>query len=131
MQVNFGGFVSLSTVDFPGISSCVVFFRGCSVRCPFCHNKWLWEGENFVDIECVKELILSSKKFISGVAFSGGEPAEQPDQLQELLAFCKKEGLKTCVHTSGLFPMDSTNIDMVHTDRDELKKKSFENRDTR
>lgn len=100
--LNFGGFVPLSTVDFPGYSCCTVFFRGCSLRCGYCHNKHLWEGNSPVDISLVKDAIFGSKKFISGVAFSGGEPMEQPEALLELLTFCKDNGLKTCVHTNGL-----------------------------
>lgn len=97
--INFGGFVPLSTVDYPGLCCCTVFFRGCSIRCDFCHNKHLWDGENIVPLEDVEQMILSSKKYISGVAFSGGEPTEQPIALAALIEFCKRNFLKTCVHT--------------------------------
>ncbi len=44
MLVNFGGFVPLSTVDWHGRAVCTVFFRGCSARCFYCHNKHLQRG---------------------------------------------------------------------------------------
>lgn len=113
MQMNFGGFVPISTVDFPGISSCVVFFRGCSAKCCYCHNKHLWEGESFVDTDYVKDLIRSSEICVSGVAFCGGEPMEQVEPLKDLITFCKSRGLKTCVHSSGLFDVDLPNVDYV------------------
>lgn len=113
MKVNFGGFVPLSTVDFPGYSSCVVFFRGCSIRCPYCHNKHLWDGADYMDESDIWDMILASKPYISGVAFSGGEPMEQPDVLKALLRFCKSENLLTCVHTSGRYNIEIPNVDYV------------------
>jgi pyruvate-formate lyase-activating enzyme len=59
----------------------------------------LWDGEDYRDMEEIYEMIRGSKPYISGVAISGGEPTEQPEALQELLAFIKNEGLKSCVHT--------------------------------
>lgn len=109
MKVNLGGFVPLSTVDFPGRASCVVFFRGCSIRCGYCHNKHLWEGETYVDVGQIKEMIRSSELCISGVAFSGGEPLEQLEPLKELISYCRSRGLKVCLHTSGKYPV---NVDV-------------------
>ena len=33
-----GGFQRFSLSDFPGTISAIVFTRGCSFRCPYCHN---------------------------------------------------------------------------------------------
>jgi pyruvate formate lyase activating enzyme len=114
MLLNFGGFIPLSTVDFPGRSCCTIFFRGCHLRCGYCHNKELWEGEDRRDIAEIKDMILSSEKYISGVAFSGGEPMEQPEPLNVLLEFCRSNDLATCLHTNGLHDIPFLDlIDML------------------
>ncbi len=50
MKVNLGGIVPLSTVDWPGFASTVVFLRGCPLRCPHCQNRELQEGESKVEL---------------------------------------------------------------------------------
>ena len=110
MLVNLGGVTPLSTVDWTGTPSLVVFFRGCPLRCPHCHNKELQQGENLVNLSIVdgelkvfgenrmplpsKQITLESallwasskpsEPFISGIVISGGEPLMQPDALQAL-----------------------------------------------
>lgn len=50
MRVNLGGVVPLSTVDWIGFSSTVVFLRGCPLRCPHCQNHELQDGESTVEL---------------------------------------------------------------------------------
>lgn len=50
MKVNLGGVVPLSTVDWIGFASTVVFLKGCPLRCPHCQNHELQEGENSVEL---------------------------------------------------------------------------------
>jgi len=104
LQVNFGGFVPLSTVDWYGIATCTVFFRGCPVRCTYCHNRAIQEGEDCRNVDDVRDLIRSSRMLISGVVFSGGEPTMQKDPLLYLAEESKKMGLKVGVQTNGVFP---------------------------
>ncbi|MDL2306457.1 anaerobic ribonucleoside-triphosphate reductase activating protein [Desulfovibrio sp. OttesenSCG-928-C06] len=33
-----GGLQKLTTLDFPGVVSSIVFTKGCNFRCPYCHN---------------------------------------------------------------------------------------------
>ena len=104
MLVNFGGFVPLSTVDWHGRAVCTVFFRGCSARCFYCHNKHLQRGENRVSTDYIMGLIDEAKPLISGVVFSGGECTEQIAPLLRLAQDCKNRGLKVGIHTNGAFP---------------------------
>jgi pyruvate formate lyase activating enzyme len=54
MQVNLGGVVHLSTVDWTGSATTVIFLRGCPLRCPHCQNCELQTGESLADISLVQ-----------------------------------------------------------------------------
>jgi pyruvate formate lyase activating enzyme len=101
---NFGAFVALSTVDWPGKSACTVFFRGCPLLCSYCHNRSIQSGEDFRDESEVVAMIAASLPLISGVVFTGGEPTAQADALCTLAAAAKSMGLKTAVQTNGFYP---------------------------
>lgn len=104
IKVNFGGFVSLSTIDWRGRSVCSVFLRGCPLRCSYCQNETIQTGEDLRDLDEIVEMIRTSSPFISGVVFSGGEPAAQGEALIALAERAKKMGLSVGIQTSGLFP---------------------------
>lgn len=110
MNINFGGFVPVSTVDWYGVSAAVVFFRGCPLKCKDCQNTQLMSGNNIVPEDSIIEKIKQSEPLVSGVVFTGGEPLGQIYSLDFLLDWCKKRGLKTYLHTSGIFP---TNLNSV------------------
>ncbi|MGB8892179.1 MAG: anaerobic ribonucleoside-triphosphate reductase activating protein [Methanoregula sp.] len=104
IRVNFGGFIPLSTVDWRGRSVCTVFFRGCPLRCSYCQNSSIFDGEDYRRIEEIISLIKSSKLAVSGVIFSGGEPTMQKDPLLALARAAKSLGLATGIQTNGIFP---------------------------
>jgi pyruvate formate lyase activating enzyme len=54
MQVNLGGIIHLSTVDWTGSATTVIFLRGCPLRCPHCQNCELQTGESLADISLVQ-----------------------------------------------------------------------------
>jgi pyruvate formate lyase activating enzyme len=128
MMVNLGGVIPLSTVDWTGTPSLVVFFRGCPLRCPHCHNRELQQGENLVNLSIVggelkifgekqlpsKQITLESallwasakpsESFVSGLVISGGEPLVQPEALKALSRRARESGLKVGVETCGYYP---------------------------
>lgn len=104
MLVNFGGFIPISTVDWPGRAVCTVFLRGCPVRCDYCHNVHLQDGSDYRPIDEVLDLIRSSRIAVSGVVFSGGEPTLQGEVLSELARRSKEEGFFVGIHTNGVYP---------------------------
>ena len=101
--MNFGGFVPLSTVDWRGRAVCTVFLRGCPLRCSYCQNEAIQKGEDFRDISEVTGMIRESARYISGVMFSGGEPAAQKEALVTLATSAKEMDLAVGIQTSGLF----------------------------
>ena len=95
---------SFGTVDGPGIRF-VIFMQGCPFRCLYCHNPdtWLERGGEKMTAE---ELIRRYKHVgafyrTGGLTVSGGEPLMQLDFLIELFSLAKKEGIHTCIDTSG------------------------------
>jgi len=104
VNVNFGGFVPLSTVDWRGRSACVVFLRGCPIRCSYCQNAQLQTGEDFRDIEEIIGMIRDSAILVSGVVFSGGEPTMQREPLTALCEAATGMGLAVALQTNGGYP---------------------------
>ncbi|MDD1666067.1 MAG: anaerobic ribonucleoside-triphosphate reductase activating protein, partial [Methanomicrobiales archaeon] len=91
-------------VDWRGRAVCTVFLRGCPVRCSYCHNRSIQDGEDFRELEEVNGLIRSSRMLISGVVFSGGEPTMQPEPLKALARASREMGLLVGLQTNGVFP---------------------------
>ncbi|MCL1862187.1 MAG: pyruvate formate-lyase-activating protein [Defluviitaleaceae bacterium] len=93
-------------VDGPGIRT-VVFLAGCSLRCLYCHNPDTWfriRGNKKTVGEVLEEVLKYSSyyKFSGGgITISGGEPADQPFFLKELLLACRENGVHTVLDTSG------------------------------
>ena len=75
-SLQFGGWQKCSLIDFPGKVSTVLFTKGCSFRCPFCHNPSLVLP---APLPCVSEeeifsFLKQRQGKIDGVVISGGEP---------------------------------------------------------
>lgn len=104
LKVNFGGFVPLSTVDWPGRAVCTVFFRGCPVRCAYCQNRAILGGTDLREVGEVRSMISSSGFLVSGVIFSGGEATAQLQPLAALARAAHDLGLATGVQTNGVYP---------------------------
>ena len=71
------GLQKLTLLDFPGRTACTVFFYGCNLRCPFCHNAFLVtdhdDGQGFTEEEFFA-FLESRRRLLDGVAITGGEP---------------------------------------------------------
>ncbi|NMB77797.1 MAG: anaerobic ribonucleoside-triphosphate reductase activating protein [Methanomicrobiales archaeon] len=122
MEINFGGFIPLSTVDWRGRSVCTIFLRGCPVRCAYCQNSAILTGSDMREISEITGMIRGSLLAISGVIFSGGEPTMQKEPLLALARAAKKMGLAVGIHTNGVYPdtlqalIDSGLVDHVALD---------------
>ena len=122
MKVNLGGIIPLSANEWKDHISIVIFFNGCPFSCPYCHNKQMLSAINYVDVQEVKNAIKNSLPFINSVCFSGGEPTEQSESLEELLRYSKSWGLETMIETNGYYPailQDLCNknlVDMLFVD---------------
>ena len=116
-----GGTV-ISSVEFHGNMSLVVFMSKCPLACRYCHNVELLEDETEWSFEKVKHTIDSSADFLDAVVISGGEPLMQVDAVAEILTYVRQLGLKTKLDTSGIYPdklkklLDLELLDFVSLD---------------
>lgn len=95
---------TFGSVDGPGVRY-VIFVQGCTMRCKFCHNADTWTIEKG-DSEAYDVFNKAMRykaywKNGGGITVSGGEPLLQIDFLIELFELFKKEGIHTCIDTSG------------------------------
>ena len=102
--LNYGGIVPISTIEWYGQSSTVIFFRGCPFRCIYCHNKELQNGHDIRNLEEIKESILKISPFINAVVITGGEPCLQYIALKSLAVYAKSLNKRVGLYTAGYFP---------------------------
>ncbi len=100
-----GGFTPLTTVDFPGKLSAVLYCQGCPWRCVYCHNSHLISrsGADEVPWDDVVEFLKRRRGLLDAVVFSGGEPTLQAD-LGSALREVKAMGFLAGLHTGGPYP---------------------------
>ena len=116
-----GGTV-ISSVEFHGNMSLVIFMSKCPLACRYCHNVELIEDNTEWTLQRVKEEIDSSFDFLDAVVISGGEPLVQTDDVIEILKYVRELGLKTKLDTSGIYPdkikklLDLKLLDFVSLD---------------
>ncbi|NLE01435.1 MAG: anaerobic ribonucleoside-triphosphate reductase activating protein [Fibrobacter sp.] len=93
-----------SFIDYPGTVSAVLFFGGCNLRCPFCHNPQIVRNElPAIDFEEIRQFLIKRKKSIDGVVLSGGEPTLNP-YLPEIIEELRSSGFLIKLDTNGLNP---------------------------
>ncbi len=114
-------FQSLGTLDGPGVRF-VVFFQGCNLRCGCCHNPDTWDiyGGTEYTAEQVVDRAVRFKEYFGeegGITLSGGEPLLQSDFAKEIFTLCHKNGINTCLDTSGSILNDSVRELLSVTDR--------------
>lgn len=92
-----------SIVDGEGIRS-VIWFQGCSHDCYGCHNPNTHDFNGGVEksLEEVKDEI-RALEFQTGITFSGGDPMQQIEALEELARYTHECGMNVWVYTGYTF----------------------------
>ena len=75
------------------------------MSCPHCHNEKIRTGERLIDFNDIAQEILASRRYVSALVISGGEPVMQPEVCLELLIWGHALGLKVGLETSGCRPI--------------------------
>lgn len=91
--MNFAGFLEDDIADsFDGFCMSL-WFNGCDIRCPGCHNKHLWDTKNIIDNALIKNKICLTYKeskersVPKSLSILGGEPLaiDNRDDLYEIV----------------------------------------------
>ncbi len=131
--MNIAGLQKLTTSDFPGSLSCIVFTQGCNLKCPYCQNSGLIPmmqavTSNFVSEDDFFMFLDKRKSILEGVVITGGEPLVQQD-IKSFIKKIKESGYKVKLDTNGTNPLllqsliDENLLDYVAVDI----KNDFEN----
>ena len=125
-MLNISNIQHFSVGDGEGIRT-TVFFKGCNLRCPWCHNpenlnahpdvlQYPSTGKietigRLVSAEEILAELLEDKDFYDesngGVTFSGGEAMLQASELVPLARLLKENGVSILVDTAGCVPYSS------------------------
>lgn len=104
-DLQIGGLVSFTTIDYPGKLAAVLFLKGCPLQCEYCSNSHLIaveQGE--YDPEKVFDWIRARVGKLEGIVFSGGEALMQSDATIDYMKRVKELGFAIGLHTNGFYP---------------------------
>lgn len=106
MKIRVGSLLDLSTIDWPGHRTFMLFCSGCNFRCPFCMNASLipLNSGGEIDLNLVENRVMVNIGFLDAIGATGGEPGLQPGPITELYSWAKKRGIKTFLNTNGSNP---------------------------
>ena len=118
---NVNSIQTLGTLDGPGVRY-VVFLQGCPLRCGCCHNPDTWDFGNKKEYteEQIVDNVLKYKEYFGtqgGITISGGEPLVQAEFVKQVFSLCKKNGINTCLDTSGVILNQAVKDALEFTDR--------------
>ena len=104
-EVQIGGLVPFTTIDYPGKLSAVLFLVGCPLRCAYCSNPHLLcPGDGEYDPEKMFEWLRNRIGKLEAVVFSGGEALMQGDIAIDYMKRVRDLGFKIGLHTNGFYP---------------------------
>ncbi|WP_373506618.1 anaerobic ribonucleoside-triphosphate reductase activating protein [Thiocapsa sp.] len=104
-RLRIGGFVPLTTIDYPGELAAVVFLQGCPWRCCYCQNGALIDpsAKPVIAWSQIRAFLKRRRGLLDAVVFSGGEPTLQ-SALPEAMIEVRELGFKVGLHTAGPAP---------------------------
>jgi pyruvate formate lyase activating enzyme len=102
-SIPIAGMQAMTTIDFPGRISAILFTRGCLWNCRYCHNSGLRHDGETIQWDRIEAFLMERRGFIEGVVVSGGEPTLHRE-LPALLAWLRGMGYATAIHTNGSSP---------------------------
>ena len=107
-RLRVGGLTPITTIDFPGRLSAVIFCQGCPWRCGYCHNPHLLPRgagamTDGIPWRRIQAFLERRRGLLEAVVFSGGEPTVQRG-LEAAMRSAGAMGFSLALHTAGLAP---------------------------
>jgi pyruvate formate lyase activating enzyme len=90
-------------LDFPDRTACILWFAGCNMRCGYCYNREIVLGKGKLSWEHVQDFLISRRRLLDGVVFSGGECTIHP-QVIPFVREVKRMGFEVKIDTNGSRP---------------------------
>jgi pyruvate formate lyase activating enzyme len=104
------GLTPFTLQDYPDEAAAILWFTGCNMRCPYCHNPEIVRGQGerlaWIGLE---RFLRKRRNFLSGVVCSGGE-CTLATRLPELATFLKSLGFLVKIDTNGSRPAVIENL---------------------
>jgi len=100
----FLGLQKTSLIDYPGKVASVLFFPGCNLRCPYCHNAPLALGstEGLIARDEVIDFLKHRAPLMGGVVITGGEPLLYSGLGDFIRKIRTETGLSVKLDTNGI-----------------------------
>ncbi len=101
------GLLKTGLVDFPGRVAATIFFSGCNLRCPWCHNRELVSASppsGAVTIGELEEFLVKRRGVLGGVCLTGGEPLLS-SRIYDIVELLHEVGLDWKLDSNGTLPL--------------------------
>lgn len=90
-------------LDFPDFPAAIFWFAGCNLRCSYCYNPDIVQGNASIDESTALAFLSRRRGLLEGVVLSGGEATLYP-QLIEFCRSIKALGFKIKLDTNAMRP---------------------------
>ena len=102
---------------------CFEVIQTCPNKCKFCSSNSSPDKQTIITLEQFKKTVMHFIKQggIEEISISGGEPFLHPD-LFEMVKFCKNNGIRTVIFTSGIKRASTMPIEMIEYIKNKCKQ---------
>ena len=102
---------------------CLEIIQTCPNKCKFCSSNSSQDKQTIITFEQFKKTVMHFIKQggIEELSISGGEPFLHPD-LFEMVKFCKDNGIKTVIFTSGIKRASAMTVEMIEYIKNKCKQ---------
>lgn len=93
----------MTMLDYPDQLACIIWFSGCTMRCPYCYNPNIVMGDGTISLDDLFEFLQQRIGLLDGVVLSGGECTLYPD----IITLCRRikdMGFLVKIDTNGSQP---------------------------
>ena len=110
---------------------CFEIIQTCPNKCKFCSSNSSKDKTTIITLEDFKKTVMYfiTHGGIGEISISGGEPFLHPD-LFEMIKFCKDNGIRTVIFTSGIKRTPVMPEEAIEYIKNKCKKKFRRNRRT-